>query len=172
MPTLRFPDSILSVDPGGNVGFAQLTGDPEKKRSYNAWVVKLGPWPLKGEGEPPKDEALEFVNDFCRTYGPRGFVICERFITGQRQNRFGRFTNEMIGAVEGITYAHGTPVLMVKNTARRDATPQAYRLLGKVKKGDHDPDDVAAMAHLLAFVTKLQKALESSNTSPERRRPR
>jgi hypothetical protein len=34
MRALSFPEGILSVDPGGNVGFAQLTGDPAKKSSY------------------------------------------------------------------------------------------------------------------------------------------
>lgn len=162
--TIAFPDSILSVDPGGNCGFAQLDGPPDKKSSYRAWIVKLGPWPLKGEGEPPKDPALADVNTFCRRYGSRGLVICEMFTTAQQQNRYGRFTNELIGAVEGVTYVYDTPFILVRNNARKDATPQAYRLLKKKINPTHDPDDVAALAHLLAFVRKLREALESTKS--------
>jgi hypothetical protein len=156
MRALSFPEGILSVDPGGNVGFAQLTGDPAKKSSYRAWIVTLGPWPLKGEGEPEKDAALSDIKGFCESYGSRGLVLCERFTTRQRQNRYGRFTNEMIGAVQGITYVYDVPMVEVMNNARKDATPQAYKLLGKKPNPTHDPDDVSALSHLLAFVAKLR----------------
>lgn len=152
----------MAVDPGGNVGFATLRGDPTKKSSYRAWIVKLGPWPLKGEGEPPKDDALREVKAFCEDAGSNGLVICEMFTTAQQQNRYGRFTNELIGAVEGITYVYDVPFIQVRNNARRDFMPQAYRLLKKKPNPTHDPDDTAALGHLLAFVKKLQSALSSS----------
>lgn len=157
---VKFPEAIMAVDPGGSCGFATLHGDPTKKSSYRAWIVKLGPWPLKGEGEPTKDPALKEVQAFCEINGSKGLVICEMFTTAQQQNRFSRFTNELIGGVEGVTFVYDVPFILVRNNARKDFTPQAYKLLKKKVNPTHDPDDVAALAHLLAFVKKLRVALE------------
>lgn len=162
--TLPFPKAILAVDPGGNVGFAQVVGDPAKKSSYRAWITRLGPWPLKGEGEPPKDDALQIVKDFCAAWKPEeAVVICESFVTAQRQNRYGRFTNELIGAVEGICYVYDIPLLMMRNKDRLDHRPRAEAMLGVVHNPNHDRDDVAALSHLLAFIARIQAPQRASS---------
>lgn len=158
MTKSNLPRAILSVDPGGNVGFAVR----EPHVDLRAWIVKLGPW--TDNEEPPKAAALEVVDIFCREwepsvkFGPRGVVLCEQFTTAQRQNRYGRFTNELIGAVEGICFVYGVPFIRRVNKERKKFTPQAERLLGVPHnpKPHHDRDDVAALSHLLAFIAMVQ----------------
>lgn len=143
-----------------------LEGDPKKKSSYEARIIKLGPWP-EHEEAPPLDPLLEVVRSFCEMYGSHGFdsgvIIYERFATAQRGNRYAQYTIREIGAIEGVAYCYDVPTIGRINKDRRDAMPQAYKMLGKVKKGDHDPDDCSALGHLIAFVPKLLIAVESSN---------
>lgn len=164
-----FPKAILGVDPGGSVGFATMIGDPLKKSSYKAWMVQLGPWPR--EGEPPKDEALQVVKDFCCAWRPEeAVVICERFHTAQRQNRYGRFTNELIGAVEGICFAYDMPVLMLINKDRLKRRPHAEAMLGVPHNPNHDRDDVAALSHVLSFISRIS-APPPTRPTPNRTAP-
>lgn len=124
---------ILAFDPGKHCGWASFDA---ARTLYHAEII---------DGQ----EALLKLFVVQRTLRLKAVVI-ENYIGGGRMDFNGRYTLMLVGRLLGACEALGVPTALQSPQAKDPCLAEAEAILAK-SHTKHASDDVAALAHLIAY---------------------